>query len=250
MLDRTTIIEALRAALEPMEGVLAMWEGGSAAFGEVDAFSDVDLQLIAEDDRVEAAVAAAVGALEGLSPLTARFELPAPTWHGHWQGFFQLADASPYLMVDLVVMARSSPQRFLEAEIHGERRALFDKAGLLEAEPFDWAALDGHIAARRATIRASWPLFRLLARKEIARGRTIEAVSFYHGFILRPLVELLRMRHGPTRFNFHSRRIYADLPPDIIARLEPLFLVGSLDALAARLDEAEAWVEALLKDEG
>jgi len=39
---RSSILSALRAALEPLPFVHAMWEGGAAAFGRVDEWSDGD----------------------------------------------------------------------------------------------------------------------------------------------------------------------------------------------------------------
>ena len=40
---------ALRTALEPLPGALALWQGGSAAFGRADAWSDLDLYVLAEE---------------------------------------------------------------------------------------------------------------------------------------------------------------------------------------------------------
>ena len=49
---RGAILKALRTALEPLDYVHAMGEGGAAAFDRIDEWSDIDLQVDADDDRV------------------------------------------------------------------------------------------------------------------------------------------------------------------------------------------------------
>ncbi len=44
---RRTIIEAVIAHLLPVTAVRACFEGGSAATGRLDAFSDIDLVIVA-----------------------------------------------------------------------------------------------------------------------------------------------------------------------------------------------------------
>ncbi|MBL8045934.1 MAG: nucleotidyltransferase domain-containing protein [Anaerolineales bacterium] len=68
MLTRHQILHTLQTALEPHNYVYAMWEGGSAAFGRADEWSDVDVQIVVEDERVSEAFAAAEAALLSLSP--------------------------------------------------------------------------------------------------------------------------------------------------------------------------------------
>ncbi len=70
---------ALRAALESLPVAPALWEGGSAAFGRADAWSDLDPYVLAEDGAVEEVMAAVDGALAGLGPIAARRRLPEPT---------------------------------------------------------------------------------------------------------------------------------------------------------------------------
>src|SRR5688500_18435773 len=99
-----------------------MWEAGSAAFGAVDARSDIDLQAVVEDGAVPATVELVERALGAIAPIDVRYELPQPAWHGHWQCFYRLAGSPPDLFVDLVLIEKSNPRRFVEREIHGEPR--------------------------------------------------------------------------------------------------------------------------------
>jgi hypothetical protein len=237
-IDRAAILAALRAALEPRADVLAMWEGGAAAFDRVDEWSDIDVQFIADDDAVDAVVAAAEAALAGVAPIALKYAPPPPTWHGHYQGFYRLTGAGPYLVVDVVVMRRSNENRFLEPEIHGQKRVHFDKAGLLVVAPLDPAAFAARLIGRLEAMRPAFDMFQSFVVKELNRGNAIEALHYYLSFTMRPLVEALRIRYSPFRYNFHSRYVYYDLPPEVVQTLERLFFVR--DGADLRVKHAEA----------
>jgi predicted nucleotidyltransferase len=50
---RQRILEVIIATLQPKDFVLALWQGGSAAHGHTDEWSDIDIQVIVEDERVQ-----------------------------------------------------------------------------------------------------------------------------------------------------------------------------------------------------
>jgi len=243
-LDRTALVEALRQALEPRDWALALWEMGAAAFGRVDAWSDLDLMCVAEDGREGDVLPLVAETLARLSPIDAQYELPAPTWHGHRQAFYRLRDASPYLLVDICALRRDSRDAerwFLTPERHGTVRVIFDKEGLVRPGSMDAAAWAERLQRRIETHRATFPMFQPLVEKELHRGNDLEALSFYHGSTLRPLVELLRIRYAPHRHDFHTRYAHYDLPPDVVARLRELYFVPDAAAIAERLPAAARW---------
>ena len=142
----TQILNTIQTALEPLDHVKAMWQGGAAAFNRVDQWSDVDILVIAEDDHAEGLFPIVESALEQLAPIDSRFEIPQPTWHGHFQTLYKLEGASPFHFIDLAVMKESSGNRFLEPEIHGRALAAFDKGEYLSGHALDKAA---HLEALR-----------------------------------------------------------------------------------------------------
>ena len=240
-LKRDEIIRALRERLEPLDFVLAMWEGGAAAFGRVDEWSDIDLQVAAQDERVGEVLPIVEATLLSLSPIDIRYEIPRPTWHGHAQTFYRLGNASKYLLIDFVVLKQSSPLKFLEPEIHGTVVVHFDKANIVRADPLDRAALNAKLKERLVALRMTFDLFQILTLKELERRNDIEALSFYQGYTLRPLVEALRIRFAPTRYNFHTRYVQYDLPADVVQKLQALFYVKDAADLRAKREEAERW---------
>jgi len=51
-LTRKQIIEALAEALKPLDYVHAFYEGGAAAFNRIDEWSDLDLYLVVDEEKV------------------------------------------------------------------------------------------------------------------------------------------------------------------------------------------------------
>jgi hypothetical protein len=248
LLTRQQLIDALIAALEPLPHVYAMWEGGSAAFGRVDEYSDLDLIVDAETGQADSVFSTVEHCVEQLSPIARRYVVPLPSWHGHIQRFYQLANASEDLLLDMVVMDHLKPPRFMEVEQHGKAIVYFDKCGATQEEHIDPATWRERITARLTELSEMYPMFQSFVRKEARRGRELDALHFYMGLTLRPLVELLRMRYDPYRYTFGMRYLGFDLPAEILARLQPLCFVADLPAMLKAQREAEAWAMELLAD--
>jgi hypothetical protein len=238
---REDILNALREALAPLDYTHAMWEGGAAAFDRIDEWSDIDLQVDTDDERVQDVFAVAEQALNALSPIELSYEIPQPTWHGHWQKFYRLSDASAYLLLDLTVITHSNPNKFIQPELHGNAVIHFDKANVVQSQPLDRATLADQLRARVETLRLTFDLFRILALKELNRHNDIEAIAFYHSWTLRPLIEALRIQYKPARHSFYTRYIHYDLPQDIVRELQDLFFVRDADDLRAKRERAERW---------
>ena len=94
----------------------------------------------------------------------------------------------------------------------------------------------------------TFDLFQFLTLKEINRGNDLEAISFYYRFTLNPLVEVLRIKHTPARYNFHTRHIHYDLLEDILSDLRELFFVNDLGDLSVKRERAERWFYDLINE--
>ncbi len=248
VLTRQQLIQALIAALEPLPEVHAMWEGGSAAFGRVDQYSDLDLICDVAAGQVDAVFTVVERCLEALSPIALRYCVPLPSWHGHAQRFYQLRDADENLVLDIVLMEHLQAPRFLEPEQHGTPVVYFDKCGAVAGEHVEPEAWRTRIEARLAELSDMFPMFQSLVRKELRRGRGLDALHFYQGQTLRPLIELLRMRYDPYRYTFGMRYLYFDLPEEAVARLVPLSFIADAAALSDAQHAAEAWALELLAE--
>jgi hypothetical protein len=247
-LTREQIIEVVRVAVEPYPFVIALLEGGSAAWGRADTWSDIDLNLFVDDGFAPDAIGLVDGALRDLSPIDIRFVVPQPTWHGHEQVFYRLRDAGEYLLVDLAVMQRSSSNLLRERERHGSPSLLFDKTGIAQPTGLDRVTHDQRLADRLHQLSQTFPLFQCLVKKEVLRGNPIGAVSFYYSHTLQPLMILLRIRHSPDRFDFGPRYSYIDLPPEVVRRIEPLWFVKNVEDIKGKQTRVEEYFYEVLEE--
>jgi hypothetical protein len=235
-------------AFEPQAWALGAWEGGSAAFGQDDEYSDIDIQLIVAPGSVPQAFELLGRVLEEIGGVAYSHRVPEPAWHGHSQGFYQLKAASPVHMLDILFIDADRPFTLTERELHGEPKVLFDKEGRIQASELDWSIHKAAMQARLEVLRQNLPLFLPLVEKEVPRGRPLDAIAFYHSMLLRPLVELLRMKFDPARYTFGLRYLHNDLPAEVSARLTRLAYVADLDDLAVKLAEGKSWALELIEE--
>ncbi|MCW4055236.1 MAG: nucleotidyltransferase domain-containing protein [Candidatus Bathyarchaeota archaeon] len=241
---RGAIVEVLARALEPLDYAYAFWEGGAAALGRLDEWSDIDLYLVVDDDRVDAAFQAAEEALASLSPIAAKLDVPHPPGAGIFQAFYKLKAASEYHLVDLAILKASSPDKFLEPEIHGRALFYFNKGGRIKPPPFDRDKFARKLEGRLRGLCVRFGMFENYVQKEINRRNHLEAVYFYH-MLLAMLVEALRMKYYPVHHGFKMRYIHYELPNDIIQRLKPLYFLDSEEDLQRKYKAATSWFHEL-----
>ena len=238
-LQRSQLIATLRQMAERHDQVCAAWEGGSAAFSYLDELSDVDAVLVVDDDAVAVVFDAIEAALNALSPIALRYDVPGTA--GYTQRFYRLRDASEFLVADVVLFRRSDPLLFREVELHGQGKTWFDRHGLLTEKHLDRAKDLALAQARVPALQAAFDMFQHLATKERLRGRAVEALSFYQTYTVRPLVEALRILHCPHFRGFGLRYLDRDLPADVVVRIRDLVFVSDLADLERKHAQAQAW---------
>lgn len=240
-LSREEILEALSDALLDLDYVDAMWEGGAAAYRRVDAWSDLDLYVVVRDDKVDDAFGAIEDVLSRISHIETKFPVAHPPASGIAQAFYRLETASPYLLVDLAVLKRSAPDKYLEPEIHGRAVFSIDKTGLSALPPLDAEAFVAKLMERLERLRGRFDTFAVFVQKELNRRNWMEALDSYRVIVLDSLVEVLRMRYGPLHYGFRTRYVHKELPRDVVKRLESLFFVKDVEDLKAKYEEASGW---------
>jgi predicted nucleotidyltransferase len=115
---RENLIQTLRDALQPLAYIHGAWLGGSAAFGKLNDFSDIDLFAVVSDDALDLAFTSIEDALQACSPIAIRYQIPNTI--GFQQRVYSFQDAPEFLVVEAALIPRSSPNRFLERELHGD----------------------------------------------------------------------------------------------------------------------------------
>lgn len=231
------VVDALRRFADD-PGFHAVFEGGSAATGRLDAYSDIDLCVVADASLNEALFAAIEAALGQIASVNHVWTVADAPWPGFAQKFYLLEGAPPYFALDCSLMLPATGVQFLEVERHGAARVLIDPRQWVTPRPLDRAAHAARLQRRQAQNLAAWPVYRLLVNKELARGRPLDAFGFYQA-LLRMLVEAAGLLHRPERFDYGWRYLHHDLPAPLQTQLEQLAYVGRLDDLAARLPQAD-----------
>jgi len=239
---RDRITAAICEALEPLPGVLAAWEGGSAAFGAVDGYSDIDLNVLVDDDvSVDLLYAEAEASLAAVSPITASHFAPPGR-------YYKLRDGGEFLLVDLSFFRAGEAVHALEVERHGQARPLFDKGDWLHPRRVDEDAIAAMRDRRLQELQTWFVVSQNFVRKAALRGQEVEALACYWGYTLKPLVELLRMRYCPVRWDFGMRYLDRDLPADVYAQLRDLVFVRDLAGIEVQLPKASDWAADLLRE--
>lgn len=238
---RQKILETLSTNLEPKDFVLALWQGGSAAHGYTDELSDLDIEVIVEDNYVQETFDLVEKSLLTISKISFKYRVPEPTWHGHSQCFYQLEGVNPFLAIDFAVIKRSSSNDFLEVERHGNAVIAFDKGNFVEPQSLNLSKHFSKMRERLDALKMTFYFRQTFVKKEIIRGHFAEAVVRYHNYSLNPLVELLGMVYRPYRYDFMLLKYFnRDFPPEVVSHVEPLYSVVDLADLAKKQQLAEA----------
>lgn len=245
---RESVAAAIVAMLRDDPAIAAIGEGGAAARGRADEYSDLDLMIVAPVAGAEAIFVFVEAALRTIAPITHTWRVEPPGFPDMAQRFYFLADAPRHFAVDCSVITPAGIVAFLERERHGEAIVWFDRDATLTSRPIDGESLARKRAHRLAQLRGAVPVYSMLVGKELDRGHALEAFGF-HQVLLRAMIELLGMQHRPDRFDFGWRYVERELPPSaqaLIARHAFVPDGNSLALLSASLlDEITGLLAAL-----
>lgn len=240
-LTRDTIIQTLADVLKPLSYVHAFWEGGAVAFNRVDEWSDIDLYLAVDDEKVEEAFIAVEKALKSLSPIKQKLDVPQLPWPGISQAFYKLENASEYLIIDLAVIKLSAPEKLLEPEIHGNVVFYFNKSDKIRCPRLGKDVFFKKVHERLQRLQVRFDMFNNFVQKEINRGNLLEAIDLYHNLTLATLIEALRIRYNPLHYDFKMRYVHYELPSKIIEKLKNLYFVKDGKDLQEKYPQAIKW---------
>jgi len=247
-LSREDILRALLEPFKRLDYVHAFWEGGATCFGRVDEWSDLDLYVLVDDDRVDETFSAVESTLASLSKIRDRFMVGETPWKGIYQAFYRLEDTSEYLLIDLAILTMSAPDKFMETDIHGPPIFYINKSDSIGPVELDRKALAIRVQKRLARLSTRRDIFLNFVQKEINRGNFIEAVDLYKGVVLDSLTEALRIRYNPIHHDFKTRYIHYELPEDVVEKLQRLYFVKDEDDLQEKFNEASEWLRETIRE--
>ena len=247
-LSRTDIISALSRDLSKISFVQAFWEGGAVAWGRVDKYSDIDAYLLVDDGQVQETFDAVEKILVSLSPIGQKYVVRQNPWPGLSQVFYRLENASEFLVLDLGILTDSSPDRYLEPDIHGKSVFYFNKKKIDQTPAIDRKAFE---TKSRESVQATierFGMFSNFVEKESRRGNSLEALEYYRTLLIPSLVQALRLKYSPMHHDFRMRYVHYDLPRDVVKRLERLSFVSGRKDLETKYPRAIKWFNELMSD--
>lgn len=247
-ITRDEIIKVITDTLEPLNFVNAMWQCGAAAFNRVDKWSDVDIVIDVEDDRVMDVFSYTDQALQGLSPIEYTYGTPHPMSEGAYQKVYRLEGTSEFLVIEICVVRNSAKQKFFGKEIHGNTPVSFDKKGVTEKSYLDKNKFEIMLNKRVQDLKLKFNLYQFLVTKELNRENYIEALEFYRNFTLTPLTEALRLKYTPYRYDFRYRYIQYDLPQEIVTKIFGFYYIKDGFELYRKHKLAAQWFNEVIEE--
>ena len=238
-MNRSELRAALRDELVKCDNVLAMWEAGSHAFARADEYSDLDIGLLVREGTLDEAWAAIDRGLERVGGFDLRWQLPGHIFKGMTQRVYHPRRGGRWLALDVGIFQESAEDLYLDEPRHGRAEVLFDRTRRVKPPPWDPGKHRQNMREALQQDVMRWRSHATFFRKELARGRSIDAFGFYVGLALRPLLSVLGMLHRPDRFDYGFRYVKEDMPADVVARLERLCYIPSPAALEERFAEAD-----------
>ena len=152
------------------------------------------------------------------------------------------------MVIEICALKHSSLEKFLQREIHGEIFVHFDNKDVTNVKPIDKEEFDKSLKVRLENIEKLFNMYQILIEKELNRKNHIEALAFYQNFTLSPLVEVLRMKYSPYRYNFRARYVYYDLPKEVAEKLEWFYFITDSSDLRLKHKEIISWFNEIVEE--
>ena len=238
MNNREKITELLKEHLQARDDVYAFWVEGSAPQGYADEFSDIDLWLSVDDDKIFMVYDDIEQILSEIAPIDFRYVVKNKGELG--QNVYHLEGMSEFLTVDVNTQGVSRDVYLVKGIDDAE--VIFDKQNIVKFKEREPANVD--IEAKRKKLQGFYEQMRPSVLKNVRRGKSLEALYYYH-LILRYATKFLRLKHGwHEKTDFDLKHIYRDIPEAEVKNLERFYDVPTSE-IESVLSELEAWIRSL-----
>ena len=244
---REEFIQKFKDLIENCEFIYTAWEGGSAATGFLDKYSDLDLAIICDDNKIEVVFDLIETHLQENYGIRHKFRMPELNWHGHSQCFYQLEELSEFLYADILIEKLSAKNRFMEKDRHGNAIVWFDKKNLYDPKSTSVdAVLKKGKHLYKLTAESFWVLS-VEVKKQILRGNVVDAAVTYNQLLNR-MAPLWNLKFRPSKVDFGLRYSERDFPIEVVDWLKDKLLVKNLEDMQKKFEQVEAKLIELLEE--
>jgi hypothetical protein len=242
-MEREQIIQIVSDAVKKNGAVFACWLEGADATNTVDQYSDIDIWLDVQDGREGEAFHAVENALFaiGVFDLSHEIEHPHPRIR---QKFYHLAGTSEFWLIDVCIQSHSRGYRWTTG-VEDPPKVLFDKGEVITFQELDEREFNEQIRAKIADLCNTFAQQSRVLSK-VARGNYLEAFKYYEAWTLDPLIELLRIRYTPRRWQEGFKHFARELPAEVVRDIEDLCRMQSVDDIAKHVQKARQMFDTAL----
>lgn len=235
MNDHQKIIDHLRCELESKDHIYALWVEGSLPQGFADEYSDLDIWISTDDDKIHTifdeikTILSELGEIDYEHVSKPRGELGARTYH--------IKDMGEHLFIDFNTQGISRDIYLVRGIDDAD--VVFDKRGVVKFKNRE--DYKGDIEAKRAKLRNFYDQFALRVTKCVRRNQPLEALYYWH-LTLQYVTTFLRRKHGwHDKIEFDLKHIHRDLPIDVVEELKYFYNVQTGD-LEKELPRLKEWI--------
>lgn len=236
--DKQKIIEHLKQNLEQRPDVYAFWLEGSVAQGFADEYSDIDLWLSVDDDKIFTIYDDIEPILAEIAPIDFRYQIKNTGELGHIA--YHLKGMSEFLTIDINTQGISRDVKLVDGV--DEATVIFDKKQVVDFRVYP--PRDNNLDEARKRLGDYYALISRSVIKSFKRNKPLEALHYYH-LILRYATKFLRLKHGwHEKADYDLKHIYRDLPEAETKNIERFYDIraGEIEGI---LPELETWVKSL-----
>jgi hypothetical protein len=237
MITRETILKGIVSDLGSEDYILAIWLEGSDGTQSLDEYSDIDLVCYTKEGFVDDAFTRLDDCISRLGQVDIAYEQPDRPANNRYK-VYHLQETSDNLLVDVTIQSESFPVSFINEDKTILPVILVDKAGIVKYQNVDPSSHRSQLHTQLVQAQGLYSQ-RSRAVKYTKRGLFLEALIYYQKYVLKPLVDVLRIIYAPFQadcFLVHASR---DFPADVVLALENLYGVKTVQDIAERINLAD-----------
>lgn len=243
---RSHIISHLTKGMYDYPDINALWLEGSDGTSTSDHLSDIDLVIHVNDGFETETLSICENLLSKIAPLDLSYEEPRQNPKMRYK-VFHLKNTPSNLFIDVNVYSHKSYIEFNKFNDSEIPVVLFDKKEVIQIREHN--AIDLKLTLQNRLYHLENTIKqKARVEKYIERMKFIEAIGYYHKYIISPLIEVLRIKYKPINHDYYIVCISKHLPREINQRLEELYKVNSIEDISEHTQQAYQWFHEVLKE--
>lgn len=236
MNNNKKILETLKSRLYKKDSVHAFWLEGSLADKDSDEYSDLDIWLSVDDDKIRSIHKEIEQILETINPIDFRFVLKPTGELGH--NVYHLRGMSEFLTIDINTQKLS--RAIMLTEDIDLYEIIFDKSNIVRTK--SRVQIEFNKATELVELMKFIDYTALSVRKNDKRGKKMEAREYYRNILVHVL-EYLRKKNGiHEKVDFGFKHTYKDIPEDEANKLEDFYFSNVTDGT---IESLKSWLNSV-----